>query len=290
MPETITFSNECPICGKNCNISNNAIISPFISQRAFNFEPFQIKKKKWGLREISNGTNYFPCKSVFCKNCIFLFSNLRFNKQQLTKIYHDYRGTEYTKSRSKFEKNYKKRNLDLKKNYPYLKDVENYILKFIKKPVSVLDWGGGAGNNTPFKNSLKKFHIYDISKVKIVNNAKVVEYKNINKSYDLVICSNVLEHTPNIEDILLKMRKKIKLGARFYFELPFENIMLNLNKANHMRFLKQKRHWHEHINFFSKISLKKLLIKCGYKIINIRSTKVPYYNNKEMNILQAITY
>ena len=41
-------------------------------------------------------------------------------------------------------------------------------------------------------------------------------------------------------------------------------------KKNFLKCLKKNKHWHEHINFYSKKSLVKLLSQCGLKIIKMK--------------------
>ena len=65
-------------------------------------------------------------------------------------------------------------------------------MKNIKLPLSILDWGGDTGKNTPFKNHSKKIHIYDVGNSKTVNGTIKVSKSNLkNRKYDLIVCSNV---------------------------------------------------------------------------------------------------
>jgi hypothetical protein len=46
--------------------------------------------------------------------------------------------------------------------------------------------------------------------------------------------------------------------------------------------LAKKKHWHEHINFYSKKSLVKLLSQCGLKIIKMNILTVEIYKSAEI--------
>jgi hypothetical protein len=46
--------------------------------------------------------------------------------------------------------------------------------------------------------------------------------------------------------------------------------------------LKNKKHWHEHINFFSKKSLVKLLNNCSLKIIKMNILSLETYKRDEV--------
>jgi hypothetical protein len=50
-----------------------------------------------------------------------------------------------------------------------------------------------------------------------------------------------------------------------YIEVPYEKLMQN-NSESKDKYL-TKRHWHEHINFFSENSLVQLTKTCGLKIV-----------------------
>jgi hypothetical protein len=55
--------------------------------------------------------------------------------------------------------------------------------------------------------------------------------------------------------------------AVFYIEVPLENLMYQSDIDAHLR----KRHWHEHINFFSVSSIHQLVRRAGF---NVKSSKI----------------
>ena len=64
-----------------------------------------------------------------------------------------------------------------------------------------------------------------------------------------------------------------------YIEVPFEKIMMKYPNSTELYL--EKKHWHEHINFFSEESLHKLTNECSLEIIK---TKV-HNNLLEKNII-----
>ena len=50
-----------------------------------------------------------------------------------------------------------------------------------------------------------------------------------------------------------------------YIEVPCEKIVFN--DPNSFNLHNDKKHWHEHINFFTYLSMQKLLDSCGFSII-----------------------
>ena len=63
---------------------------PFISHRAFNWRPVVIDET-WGLNSIKKGNAYSLCNSLFCKRCGFLFLDIRFSDDELSRLYENYR-------------------------------------------------------------------------------------------------------------------------------------------------------------------------------------------------------
>jgi len=91
-----------------------------------------------------------------------------------------------------------------------------------------LDWGGAAGKNTPYKNNNKLFHIYNISKIDVIEEANAIDkFTAFRKKYDLIIYSNVLEHVSYPGEVLLDIKNCMKEDTVICIEVPFENIMQN---------------------------------------------------------------
>jgi hypothetical protein len=40
----------------------------------------------------------------------------------------------------------------------------------------------------------------------------------------------------------------------------------------------EKRHWHEHVNFFTPLAVEKLLLECGFTILGTRHLEVLSYH------------
>jgi hypothetical protein len=246
----VDISKSCPCCESTDLIKSPAILMPFVAYRVFGWMPVEITDD-WGLLTVKNGNAYTVCNSLQCVNCGFLFLDMRFNKDEVKSLYAGYGGLEYTKTRQCFEPQYQNGGCQGCSG-SYVKDIEEFIRPHVE-PRSILDWGGLAGENTPFKNNM--VHIYDISNTPPV--AGVLVDSPFGK-YDLVVCSHVLEHVPYPEVVLHEIRKYI--GEILYIELPLEDT----SKAI------EKKYWHEHINFFSIDSLYKLFKRCGLSIIDYK--------------------
>ena len=80
-----------------------------------------------------------------------------------------------------------------------------------------------------------------------------------------MVCSQVLEHVPYPLDVLVELRKTMRGGTVLYIEVPYEELMRASPGAGEAG--RKKRHWHEHINFFSREALNRLMDRAGLDIL-----------------------
>ena len=264
---------NCPVCRSKKIAKESALLMPFIAKRVFGWDPLIIKKKH-NFRTLKQGTSYSVCNSLFCENCSLLFLDIRFDTTEMKKLYKNYRDDDYIHLREKYEPDYSDRNNILSKQIHYMPYIEKFISDNTNNNfTNLLDWGGETGINTPFLSSqnIKKF-IYDISGNK-KNNNKITYLKNIkNKKFDLITCLHVFEHIPYPLKELSRLVTSLKKNSYIYIEVPHESLI----DDNHLdkNILNLKKHWHEHINFFSKKSLTNLINQAGLKLIKINKKNV----------------
>lgn len=84
----------------------------------------------------------------------------------------------------------------------------------------------------------------------------------LNKKYDFVICSEVLEHLPNEKETLFKINKLTKKGGLFMLTVPSANAPLN--KFGSIKPFDKRS---GHLRRYTEESVKKLLNSNGFKII-----------------------
>lgn len=256
---------------------------PFVAHRVFGWHPVVIDDS-WGLKSIANGHAYSICKSLYCSKCNFLFLDIRFTDKEMSRLYAGYRDSEYVALREYYEPDYRLQNQLLNEGITYLDQVEKFIQPHLKTKPSILDWGGDTGRNSPFKTSNSVLDIYDISGKIPIAGANLVSKQQIKeKKYDLIVCSQVLEHVPYPSDVLQEIRACMHADSLLYLELPHEDLMKKgLEAPAHA-----KRHWHEHINFFSPSALEHLLERHGLRATETRSIEVESAK-KRVNILQMV--
>ena len=245
---------------------------PFVAHRIFGWKPIEIDES-WGLKTIKHGMGYSICNSLCCSNCGLLFLDMRFSDSELSALYHEYRGVAYTELRENYEPGYEARNYLLNFEIEYINKIEEFLRPHLTTPLRILDWGGDTGKNTPFRHANDILHVFDISSKPVVAGAIAVDKKiAFGTVYNLIICSNVLEHVPYPSDIIIDIKRCMNKETILYVEVPYEDI-IRVNDANNDN-ASLKKHWHEHINFYTEDSLRYLLCGCGFKIIQLRTLSV----------------
>jgi hypothetical protein len=256
-------ADQCVCCGSRALQAAPAILMPFVAHRTFGWEPALIDAS-WGLATVQKGMTYTVCRSLQCSDCGLLFSDIRFSDHELGQLYQDYRGAAYTTLRETYEPGYTLRNDSLGQEIDYGGIIEDFLQPHLQFPLSLLDWGGDTGKNTPFKDRCSRFDVFDISNKDVIAGARAVTLEQaLATQYDLVVCSNVLEHIPYPSDMLEDMKQAMGPGSVLYIEVPYEEVVRLHGGAA----LAAKKHWHEHINFFSPQALQQVITNCGLKIV-----------------------
>ena len=262
---TERHARHCICCLRERLLCTPAILMPFLAKRIFNHEPVEITDA-WGLRDIPTGMAYSLCNTLECEDCGVLFLDYRFSDDELALLYKDYRGDAYNALRTRFEPSYGSTALHYTGRAQYLKDVEAVLSPYLPARPKVLDWGGDSGINTPFRFMADLLHVYDISGVAVCEEATAVSLQECCRhTYDLVTCSQVLEHVSYPVDLLRQITKSLRPQTILYLEVPFEAIFQTHSDARPLG--ERKRHWHEHVNFFSPKSLTALANSCGLEVL-----------------------
>jgi len=257
------IARRCIYCDHDAPELSPAIIMPFVAHRALGYKPVKITSD-WGLRDVPVGQCQARCNTLHCINCGGVFMDLRFGEAEMAALYNDYRGPDYTALRERYEPDYRLRNEELSQ-LSHTLAVENFMSGKLPEQPSILDWGGDDGRNTPFRYKASPCHIVDISgKATLPGTLGLTAADALGNDYDLVILSHVLEHHPSPLSLLKVIAPLIHRGAQLYIEVPYEKLMIKLACGDDTEQIWQtKRHWHEHVNFFSKTALKTLIARTG---------------------------
>lgn len=167
----------------------------------------------------------------YCKECYFYYSDNQNNQEDYNNYYLNFNNySEYVISPDKDEKCFK------------------YITKHINNIKSILDYGCG---NKIISKLLKTYYsevdIYDIN------------MSDISKKYDCIVISHVLEHIYDIDSFINKIFNITNDNGYIYIEIPNAEFYEKFIENGPLQEINM-----EHINFFSKYSLVKLMIKHNY--------------------------
>lgn len=267
------ISHTCVACHGAHLRRRPAVLMPFIAARVFGWQPTRVTAE-WGIRDLKEGHAYSLCATLMCVDCGMMFLDMRFDDEEMKALYNDYRGPAYTELRSRFEPGYAALNAMLCEGGDYVSEVEAFIRQQLPmaRP-SVLDWGGDTGANTPLRAVAKRHDVYDISQRPLVPGAKRVAREDIKPgAYDLVVLANVLEHVSSPAETLGLAVQAMDQNTLLYVEAPHEDV-IRLHNTQDER-LALKRHWHEHINFFTDGAMKALLQNAGLAVCELATRAV----------------
>lgn len=155
----------------------------------------------------------------------------------------------------------------------------------------IMEIGPGYPGMFPFfKNPKNKYYICESNK-KIVelflkDKVKSVNYSSTNRSFDLIICPNIIYYFTNIDYSLTKIKNSLAKNGLLFIDI------LNSNTLN-QKYIEKT----DQINIFSKKSIEYILIKNGFKILSSayehscpRSKKLFENQNLIEKILNKIGY
>ena len=264
----MTIAHHCICCESVRLEKSSAVLMPFVAKRVFGHEPVEITEA-WGLRDLKPGMAYSLCNSLQCQDCGALFLDYRFDEEQMAALYRGYRDEAYTHERDHYEPGYAATIArDFAHRHAYLADVEAWLSPHLPERPTVLDWGGDSGINTPFLGKSRLLHIHDISNVALVKGAQRVSAGRLDRqAYDLVVCSNVLEHVPYPLDLIRQISPALSPQTLLYLEVPHEALVREYPDS--LQLAPLKRHWHEHINFFTERSVRKFLGRAELQVLAV---------------------
>ena len=178
----------------------------------------------------------------------------------------------------KYKKKIKSNLKQLNDDFRRVKQFNRYCLN-----KDVLDFGCGWG---VFLSHLKKAK--SLTGIELRNdclnyikkkNKKIILHKNLensNEMFDIITLFHVLEHIPYQIDTLKKLKKCLKKKGKIIIEVPHAKDFLL--SCNDLKEFKDFTFWSEHLILHTYFSLKKMLVKAGYKKI-----KISYFQRYNLN-------
>ena len=259
------IADHCPCCAGTDLARSPAVLMPLVANRAFGWTPVEILPE-WGFRHLKAGMAYPLCNSMQCQACGLLFLDIRFDDEEMARLYSDFRSDAYARQRDAFEPGYAALNAAIQVYVPDTSDADRGLAGLGKRAPRVLYWGGIGGKYTPFRETASQVDIYDLSDEPPIPGVRRVSLEQAAANrYDLVVMSHVLEHVPYPETVVRPALDCLDRDGALYVEVPFEPVVAAAPRARDLA--TRKRHWHEHINFFTEDAMRALLERCGAQVV-----------------------
>ena len=146
--------------------------------------------------------------------------------------------------------------------------------KKLLKNKDVLDFGCGWGgflkiaknckslNGIELRKDCLNYIKKNLKKINVSNNIK-----NFEKKFDIITMFHVLEHLPKQVETLKLLKNKLKKGGKIIIEIPHAKDFLILQ--DELKEFKNFTFWSEHLILHTYKSLKVILLRAGFKSINI---------------------
>jgi O-methyltransferase len=270
---------ECPICGSTAQVISYGIVAPF-------------------LTELFNLPVGYTSRYCQCDSCNLVFFDLRYEDDQMSLLYSNYRSDDYLDLRRQWEPWYSR-----KVNDAYSTQTESVdVLERAGIPEHLhiaVDFGGDQGQffpDVPIDHRL----VCDVSDRSLPAGVEHISSLGElgDEKADLVIIAQVLEHLPNPVSPLKDIRNAMADDGRLYVEVPLDRFGVRRSQTSYryQRYLQRLvRHrlsfialdfasgvsrqflstipWFgvvkqsEHINYFSEQSLHSLLQRTGFTIV-----------------------
>jgi Methyltransferase domain len=273
---------NCVICG-SCEITKKiGQFAPFISHRVFDYPIGHL---------IIGDQPHFPfiiTNALRCNRCGFVFSQLRFDDEEMASIYRDYRGESYVKARNIFEPGYADMNVHIGNCQQEVDSRQRAMHTFLEGVVdrssikTVLDYGGDKGQHIPKAFSECKRYVYDISNVGTIDGIAIVNDLTGLGNVDFIMAANVFEHLPYPGDAITNIKKVCGKNTVFFVDVPLE-----MNNSEVISEAEMPSFFHEHINFFTSKSLIALMVNSGFRPLKIEVIEMDFGWTKAKSLFIA---
>lgn len=302
--------DACPCCQSRELSPRWAVVAPFLAHYAVQQAPS-------------------CCKLLECSKCSFRFFDVRLNPDEVARLYSGYRGERYFTERHRWEFCYSRRindgiGGDQQEIAERVSALEKFVLPHVNRSglKNVLDYGGDRGQFIPPSLGTNKF-VFELSDaVPVAGVTRIVSEQELNAmNFDLVLVLGVLEHCSDPADILMKLRSYLSPGSLLCVGVPYERYGVGFagKGALYHRYLKALLRFpaplvamdfystivrvkmgripplgfvkcHEHLNFFNKSSMKALLERTGFEVIDSSIVNIAKYpaRNESLQVLARL--
>ena len=271
---------QCVLCGREIVTRKKGSVAPFLARRIWNGQSPAVDL-------------------VECSSCSFLFFNPRLEPDEEQRLYTGYRLEEYQRVRQSCEPWYTPGFNAKLPAYTFgrrekLGSVLKPFVAGIGKP-KILDFGGDRGQLIQGLIPDASGYVYDISDVEPLDGiGRCLDLSECRmQKFDLIICSNVLEHIGFPRTIMDQIKEIIAAPQTLVFiEVPFESpfgstlivrrlaqlgvlavtrpgIALSLTRSGFLYPM------HEHINYYNSKALEALMVASGGTVVASNAYQYP---------------
>jgi len=265
----LTIEVNCPLCDEGTN------------------SPYRFEQRVVNEQIVSLGLNQ-------CKKCELQYISPRLNLDAISNLYNkEYHSKTVSGAY----------NVDQTVSIKEYQKFKSYLLKMLHEAEHILDVGCGVGNMLKQIKDCKQF---EGSGVEISHDAverarkdgfdvfegNLLEAKLKEESFDGVILLYVLEHVSNPLEVLNEINRILKKkGFLFlavpnyrYLKIAFDNVFSRLLLKN------SSIHPEEHLQNFTPVTIRKILQKAGFEIIEENCAKPLAIGNFAARIFKNTMY
>jgi len=212
------------------------------------------QRRLWILfKHILSGEDSLVFTMCHCENCDLMFSNPRFQEDEIEKKYKflvDISSTidEYKSKPLLYVEKRAQRIFDLIDGF-------SHDFKLTKK-IEIADVGGQFGNNlSKFSPSRWNKNIIDYEKYNLYDDIDYIypDWDNIQNKFDVIITNHTVEHMSFPFESLSKIIEKLRNDGILYIEVPLGAFREAYNVKEPLT----------HFNFYSEKSILNLIIELG---------------------------
>jgi hypothetical protein len=253
---------RCLICGQETAAGQRGIVAPFLARRVWN-------------------RNAFLAEYRHCDGCSFGYFSPRMEPAEEERLYAGYRDQKYVHERHSTEPWYTAK-LNNSFDSPDTLEARRKVLQQIfaqhlpGDSKKVLDFGGDRGELIQAVFPRAEKFVYEISGVPPLEGIRSVSLaEGAQIGFDLIICSNVLEHVAYPNQLLHQIDSLAQPDTFVFLEVPIEAphdartvakrlaqeaVLLLMRPSLAISLLKLRSTcvMHEHLNFFSLPALQQL--------------------------------
>lgn len=183
----------------------------------------------------------------YCNNCYFYYSDSNNTQEDYNYYYQNF--NKYNSESVSIDKDQK---------------CVDYLLNNLDSNIkTILDYGCGNGLISQKLKEIYTVNTYDIG------------MKKPEKQYDCIIINHVLEHIYDVDDFLNNIKLSLIDNGSVYIEIPNAEYYEEFNNFGPLQEINL-----EHINYFSKLALSKLMVKHNFVPVKINDDFFTINNSK----------